>query len=396
MRTFAYYAFFPLMAAFLAYVGFGYYLMIFSYWPTWPTVVVIAVTLLILAAIYGSARHTGIQIHKTRNETGWRHYRWLPSFLFLFLLSGYGFLNSSMLLFEGRDIARDEISALSQNFGAMRAAAESLTENKDFDDFRGKLKDYEAHLLDEIANPGAHGLYCGIGPQAAISIGNIRTLAEKNGLSFPDASYFNKPLDCQKQQSLIEGYVGHYKEMVDKLLDGRRQQLGLDTRQRDKEQILDQISGDEKRLSTTNERLAQTNYIFDVSLYYSVREALNDASDHYRNIAGNLSQKLQTFSAAPIESGLFEQLGSGLHLPALIWARITRLPSLAQTIVLCLLAFACDASAAILIAFVYGRELELQRREKEANEVLRVGGKDVVYLWRPEPHPLATIKGGPQ
>lgn len=96
--TIAYYLFFPAIALFLSYVGLGYYVMFSSQFPDWPQEATLGACLFAIAAIYFCVRHTGFSMYDA--ITGARRpLAWVPWFLGLFLISGYGFLTSSMLIF---------------------------------------------------------------------------------------------------------------------------------------------------------------------------------------------------------------------------------------------------------------------------------------------------------
>jgi hypothetical protein len=381
IRAFAYYAFFPIILTFLSYVGLGYYIMVSSQWPNWPSILVILLCLIVVAAIYFFVRHTGFAIADAIDAPGSRRLAWFPLFLLLFVFSGYGFLTSSMLLIEGPDIAREEIAALTTNIGKLQAAASDLTKSEPFDTFYGQIEANRKALMHEINNTRP-GYYCGIGPYATTIITNIRNLGKTYDLPFPSPSELpQKPILCSDTEE-IKRYMVRYNELIDTIEQGRKQQLGLVDKEQLRDTILTQIKPDDAALKEAQDRLAGVNYFFNLGLYHDVLGVVSHAAFDYRQAAA----KLSGFKIAEIDSGEFEHLGLFLYIPKLVWDRMLYSP----TILLFLLAILCDVLASCVVAVVLRQQRQLLNEQETAAAATRVGGKEVTYLWRPEPHPLAA------
>jgi hypothetical protein len=379
IQVFAYYAFFPVILAFLFYVGFGYYVMISSQWPNWPGIAVFLLCLAIVAIIYFFVRHTGFAIYEASVSMGWRRFVWIPLFLLLFVFSGYGFLTSSMLLIEGPDIARDEMAALSANLGKLQTAARDLTNNATYHDFASAL-DYQRNaLMHEIEASG----HCGIGPQAHNILKNILDLASSYKIKYTQPSNANSPLLCSDTDDIKEykrTYNAIFKDM-DQSVRSRFQLIDRDTQ----DGIIENTKSAQESLNGIGSALVGVHYFFDLSFYHEVLSVISRAYGSYLRA----SQNLPGFTAERIDTGDLEHLGLFLYLPELVWTRLFVPP----TILLCLLALFCDVLATQLVAAVLQRQRQLQDEQRLSAAAGRAGGKDVTYLWQPETHPLAPTGG---
>jgi hypothetical protein len=63
--------------------------------------------------------------------------------------------------------------------------------------------------------------------------------------------------------------------------------------------------------------------------------------------------------------------------------RLLRQDSALKTLILCLLAIGCDYLVARMVAKVLEREFEVRKKHQAVADAAKLGGKDVIYLWKP-------------
>ena len=89
------------------------------------------------------------------------------------------------------------------------------------------------------------------------------------------------------------------------------------------------------------------------------------------------------FVVANVEIGELERLGQALELPGVVLSRLLKQDSALKTLFLCLLAIGCDYLVARLVAKVLERQFEVRKEQRAMANAARMGGKDVIYLWKP-------------
>ena len=394
IQKFAYYAFYPVILAFLFYVGFGYYIMISREWPEWTSTAVVALCLLILSGIYFLVRHTGFAIYNTSftSQKGWRRLAFVGFFLGLFAFSGYGFLTSSMLLIEGPDIARSAILDLSSYTGKLDAAAEELTNNPEYNAFAAGVKYNKQALMEEINNKEKG--YCGIGEAGSEIIRKIQAIGgDKLSFTMPSDAP-PKAIPCN-DKATIRRYMDRYGKIIDSMLISGEQKFGMTEKSKTRAEIQNLLQADRAELDNEIKELSLVNYFVGLAPFDETLKVVDEVSNHYRQNAG----KLRSYVSAGGKSiaadaysdaiGDLHQLGSPWYLLTVILHRITRNP----TIPLCLAALICDFLAAWLVALVLQRQRRLASEQKMAADAARAGGKDVTYLWQPGP-PAQPATGG--
>jgi hypothetical protein len=373
-QAFAYYAFFPIILSFLFCVGLGYYVMISSQWPHCPAGALLLLSLAAVAVVYFFVRQTGFALCEASVATGWRRFVWIPLFLLLFVFGGYGFLTSSILLIEGPDIARDDIAALSANFGKLQTAARELTKSPTYDEFSGALDSQRKALMGEI-EPPTHSL-CGIGPQAAIILNNIKDIEKKYEIPLISPSDVSGVFSCS-DASRIATYKQRYSALFDAIDMALRQKLGLIDKKSTQDEILGQIKPVEEALIDQEKALVGVHYFVDIGLYHDVRSVISRAYATYLRA----SRSQPGFIPDSIGAGDLEHLGLFLYMSELVWTRLF----VPLTLLLCLLVLFCHVMITRLVAAVLQRLSRLQD-EKRLSAAGGIGGKDVTYLWQPERH----------
>ncbi len=382
LQTFAYFAFFPLLIAFLGYVGLGYYIIVSNWFPGWSWAMATAACLPIVAVIYWCVRHTGFAIYEASTSHGWARYLWLPLFVVLFAISGLGFLTSSLLIVEGPDMAREARDALLFSVGALRRAANEYVDNSRYNDFHGRLKEQREALMLEIAAEG----HCGIGPQASNILGVIEQLGVEYSVPFTRPSDAKDPLRCADKRN-VDRYKARYTALLDSMDAGLRTRLGLDQRDSTKQQALEDIRPVDAAVDNLDGMLTGLHYFLNVSVYHSALQEIVEARGELRK-AGAL---IPGFPVGDLGGDEFEHLGDLPSLAGVLGQRFAVMP--AKTAGLCLLAVLFDGLSALIVANALSRHRKLMALQKEAEAAVKVGGKDVAYLWRPVPHPLNPKTG---
>jgi hypothetical protein len=384
-KSVAYYCFLPLLIAFLAYVGAGYYLTFRTIWPTVAIANVILLCLLLLALIFILVRHTGHAIYKTRMQRGWRRLTWVPLFLLLFCFSGYGFLTSSMLIFVGPDIARDDVSHLLTDIAHLKTqAASSVT----------LVPDYAAYntLVTAIANDRdqlqseirsrAGGNTCGIGPGAKALINTINGLVSGHNLAIHMLTGLSTTHSCADKKQ-IDTIATAYDSQIGGILDKLAEQFGVASRQKTADAISTALKDDEAALKAVNDSLSGVeNFAFNLSIYQAALRAIEKASLDYNAQRAQLPGPL----TEQADAGQLERLGSGLDLLDVMWSRKDQI----KIYLLLIFALGCDVLAAWVISIVFERQADLRREYDRASQATNIGGSGVIYLWLPEPNPLAN------
>ena len=226
--------------------------------------------LLLLALIFILVRHTGHAIYKTRLQRGWRRLTWVPLFLLLFCFSGYGFLNSSMLIFVGPDIARDDVSNLLTDIAQLKTqAANSVTHVPDYAAYNTlvtAIANDRNQLQSEIRNR-AGGNTCGIASGAKALINTINGLVSGHNLAIHMLTGLSATHSCadKKQIDTIgTAYDGQIKGILDKLAE----QFGVANRQKTEDEISAALKDDEAALKAVNDSLSGVeNFAFNLSIY---------------------------------------------------------------------------------------------------------------------------------
>jgi hypothetical protein len=383
--TFAYYLFFPLMTIFLLYVGTGYYIMISSQFPQWPVAALAAALFIVIGPIYFCVRHTGFSLYKV--ETGAKHpLAWLPWFLGLFLISGYGFLTSSMLLFVGPQIAVSEVQKLTEHLSKLEKEANAEWRDDDFDKFTSIVEGNRRTLIGEVQ---AHG-NCGMGQMSNIAVKAIADLASKDGILFQLRSDLKPgPIKCS-DSATINRYVDGITSATDTLIATKKKNVGRDEREARMKQIIDSVRSDEKQLDDVTTQLVGVNYFFDVGFYHSVLAVVGHVSEDYQRVAPKLkSGSLDVIS----DERELERLGQALELPGILVTRISHWDTAFKTLMLCFLALGCDFLVAYLVYTVLRHQYQVQKERKAVEDAAQVGGKDVTYLWKPMSSPKASVEG---
>jgi len=164
-RSFLYWISLPLVAIILLYVGGGYYFSFSTVLPEVSKLVIIGITFLLMCLVYLFLRHTGYAIERARTKVGIWRFAWVPSFLVLFVFSGYGFLTSSLLLVEGPVIVREGISNTIEQLSSLDAFAKRSLRVPAYEDIASHVEALRAELIAEINNPSG-GNFCGVGVRA--------------------------------------------------------------------------------------------------------------------------------------------------------------------------------------------------------------------------------------
>jgi hypothetical protein len=383
-KSVAYYCFLPLLIAFLAYVGAGYYLTFRTIWPSVAAGNVVLLCLLLLAVIFILVRHTGHSIYKARGLRGWRRLAWIPLFLSLFCFSGYGFLTSSMLIFVGPDIARDDVSNLLQDIATLEAQAANYVKGvADYDAYNKlitALASYRNQLRGEIVNASGNN-NCGVGKGAREIITSIDVLIGPRGFKIHDPTGLSSTHSCS-DKALIDAIAKAYNDQIEGFLEKIAEQFGVASRQKTAQGINAALKDDEAALKAVDGRLSGVeNFAFNFSLYQDALSVIDKARADY-NEQANLVGAPPEQARAP----QLERLGSGLDLLDVMWARKDQI----KIYLLLIFALGCDVLAAWVISVVFERQTDLKREHDRASQATNVSGSGVVYLWLPEPNPFAS------
>lgn len=381
-KSLAYYGFLPLIIAFLGYVGAGYYLTFRTIFPGLAIGYVILLCLLLLVIIFVLVRHTGLTIYRTRVQRGWRRLAWIPLFLMLFCFSGYGFLTSSMLIFVGPDIARDDVSNLLYDIAQIKAdAVKSITQIPSYDSYN-KLVTAVASARDALQNEirnAAGGNTCGIGPGARALIGRINDLVKQYNLEIHLQTGLTSTHSCSDKAG-IDTIAVRYDDQIEVILDKIAAQYGVADRQKTADAISAALKDDEAALHALNDRLSGVdNFAFNFSIYQDALHVIDKAKADY-----DAQPRLPGTRREQAGAVQLERLGSGWDLLDVMWARRDQI----KIYLLFIFALGCDVLAAWVISAVFERQADLKSEHDRASQAMNVGGGGVVYLWLPEANPL--------
>ena len=366
-QDFAYYAFLPFVLGFLAYVGLGWYIF-FLHMTGWNPLLVGLLCLTMVAFIYVLVRHTGLAMYEASSHRGWRRFAWVPFFLALFCFSGYGFLTSSMLIFVGPRIAREDVGKLLADLSSLRNAAASAR-------IRYILEDERDALLREIDHPTGN---CGFGHEAQKILDRVNASLRPYSLHIDPPSRVGSVL-CNRRD-IIEKLVMHFNGRIEQILASSRQAADLSTNDDPSNSVLSATRKESRDLQAVSDRLRTEQYFFDLALFWRTLNALQAGREAYNTQLSTVNGA----GLAPAPPSRLEELGSPFDLLHVIWTERTD----PKVWLLLILAVGCDVLASYLASGVFRKHLVLAVERGRIAGAAQAGGRDVTFLWQPEPHPL--------
>ena len=181
----------------------------------------------------------------------------------------------------------------------------------------------------------------------------------------------------------IDTIATAYDSQIGGILDKLAEQFGVASRQKTADAISTALKDDEAALKAVNDSLSGVeNFAFNLSIYQAALRAIEMASLDYNAQRAQLPGPL----TEQADAGQLERLGSGLDLLDVMWSRKDQI----KIYLLLIFALGCDVLAAWVISIVFERQADLRREYDRASQATNIGGSGVIYLWLPEPNPLAN------
>ena len=272
----AYYAFLPLFAFFILYVGLGYYLTLSTTLPTLSKSFLFLIVFFIISLMYLFLRHTALAIHHARGSVGLRRFSWLPMFVILFAFSGYGFIAASMLLFEGPGVCTEAVSRMIASLSKLEATGNGLLRVPQFEETKSRVNAEREALHNEINNP-SQGQYCGVGSSALAIIQIL-------GQDLPGVEVIRGTTDQHacSNKAYLNSITDAYDKKIDAGLRNIAAKYGITEREYTRDTLAVLLSAKVHQLTEVQKRLAGIpNFVFDFSLYEDSLRALADAKVAY-------------------------------------------------------------------------------------------------------------------
>ncbi len=382
-----YYAFIPVLLIFLSYVGLGYFLSITTEYPSLNAWLAAAICLGITLLIFFIIKSAAFEFNHASHKGGVAYAQPAAMFVLLLFISAYGFLSSSILLFEGPFIAQEQIGRAVGTLGRLKSVAPQLLAVREVEALEGRVKANEAQLMREIDNPSM-GSFCGVGPSAKATIARLKEdLPQIDVFAGTDRNH-----DCRDKaflRRLQETYGGAIKAALNE--HPLRKQYRADERQdfigrarKTVDRDVAQLGGVSNRLST------MTSFLFNPAVFTASANALDHARGDYASLYNELSGLVGGDPSASdlpreIETTPLAKISSGLHVFDTILSRLDR----TSVRLLILIAILSDALATFITfrAIRYQAQLDIEHRN--ALEALKLAKSGLTYLWRPRLHPLA-------
>jgi hypothetical protein len=364
---------------FLGYVGFGYYLGFAVWFPAWPSVVRLAMAVIITGVVFYLLLHFAAAIHRSRSLKRGRFGSWVLWYLGLFVFSGMGFLLASMLLFEGPVVMRENMDAAIRQVNRLESAADTLLPVPAYTDAVERLQRDRTNLHQEIVN----AISCGVGDYAKNIIQNIRVYAPE----FPILRDSDKRYNCAdtRQRQQVEQIADQYDRQVQAVINGLPGMAQfviyhIPEREELKNEIHRTLGSDLANLEAEKGELAGVWSFFPrMDLYYRAIGSLEHAADHYnggyQRLAGLVGQSKVTDLAPTLDVSSAENIASP---PSLIPNVAARIGSRWQVAMYLFVALIAD----LLVGYLWSAAiLVLERRPSRAASDRRIPDTDVRYLW---------------
>lgn len=382
LQKFAYMIFLPYVTGFLTFIGWGYYNTLSNGLPNLAPALIFAFCVVICAIILFFIRHTGHVIYLSREITGLWGLLWILLFLALFAISGYGFITSSMLVFEGPVIAREDLSHAETAISTLEDIAKNNLHSADYEELRRQTEQLRNQLKSEILNFSKG--YCGIGSNARDIITTLSTLVPNIRV----ISGTDKDHSCDNRQRLQDMVAAYNKQIDDGLASSplvAKDQVVQ--RQNVRDTVVPLLARDFDQLKALDAKLAGvTSFAGNLTLYHETIDALSAAASDYSQSYDLMSKYLALDKAgypSRLQTPQLGQIASSVQIINTLFARWNR----PTTLFYFLFALAFDAFAAFAASAVFKEYEKVENQRRNGGSVPRNDGTDVRYLWVPEPHP---------
>jgi len=383
-----------------------------------------------ICVIYFFVRLTGLAIHNIMAEEkwSWRSLLHFPAWVGLFMVSAYGFLAACLLLLDGPDICRNEVTSANESFGKLAAVAHEYLPHKAYQTKLNRMQSDKAAFLGEIVSAGG-GNFCGIGEKAdrffrrlqndlpgleyisgthdegavASSAPPLVRVASagaaRNGrhgatarqtaarAPAPARNAFNHNCDSNRPffanmqrdyDRLISDRIAHDPDIV------KHQIVDRTTLINDIDEAATNNRGELSKLQQSLSGLQ--SFLLNLPLYHGAARGLEKVALDY----APLRIRLATMAPAHAESApgaihatACERIASPMGVVENFLSRANHL----RTWLYAIVAIFADLTAAYFAACVFQQSAALKSRDLRFARASRVDGSDVEYIWAPEPHP---------